>query len=148
MLYLYVIQKRGTPQETLNPYFLAACRCQSHLSAIAEEGSLSERYCLVLEELRLEALRQAERVGTATGTVSRMENLPQENTWNMAPLQMNGNPDPATNFADVMGDASMDFNEGPSTALSDYSDWDHFASMVASGLGNLDEFCNDGSFQF
>ncbi|KAL4886616.1 fungal-specific transcription factor domain-containing protein [Aspergillus karnatakaensis] len=58
MLYIYVIQNRAYPADTYKSYFSAASRCQSHLSAIAEKGSLSERYCLVLEELRVEATRQ------------------------------------------------------------------------------------------
>lgn len=35
-------------------------RCQSQLSTIAEEGSLAERYCLVLEELRKEVVQPLE----------------------------------------------------------------------------------------
>ncbi len=58
MLYIYVIQNRAYPAHVYSAYFTAATRCQSHLSAIAEKGSLSERYCLVLEELRVEATRQ------------------------------------------------------------------------------------------
>ena len=40
----------------------AANQCQSQIARIAEKGSLPERYCLLLEELRVEALRQTERV--------------------------------------------------------------------------------------
>lgn len=38
-------------------YLSAAVKCQTQLSAIAEEGSLTQRYCLVLEELRKEAVK-------------------------------------------------------------------------------------------
>ncbi|KAL4934066.1 Zn(II)2Cys6 transcription factor [Aspergillus undulatus] len=59
ILYIYVIQNRAHLHDSRNnDYFAAATRCQSHLSAIAEKGSLSERYVLVLEELRVEATRQ------------------------------------------------------------------------------------------
>ncbi|KAL4999146.1 fungal-specific transcription factor domain-containing protein [Aspergillus recurvatus] len=58
MLYIHVIQSRALPVHMYGMYLSAATRCQSHLSAIAEKGSLSERYCLVLEELRAEAMRQ------------------------------------------------------------------------------------------
>ncbi|RDW89807.1 fungal specific transcription factor domain-containing protein [Aspergillus mulundensis] len=65
MLYIHVIQSRVPRHMHLHSmYFSAAARCQNHLSAIAERGSLSERYCLVLEELRGEALR---RTGNGNG---------------------------------------------------------------------------------
>ncbi|KAL2787193.1 fungal-specific transcription factor domain-containing protein [Aspergillus keveii] len=74
MLYIYVIQNRAYPAEVYSTYFSAATRCQSHLSAIAEKGSLSERYCLVLEELRVEATRQTRStqnsIPAATNTTS------------------------------------------------------------------------------
>lgn len=66
MLYIYVIQNRACPAHVYSAYFAAATRCQSHLSAIAEKGSLSERYCLVLEELRVEATRQTTPAATDT----------------------------------------------------------------------------------
>ncbi|QGI69985.1 hypothetical protein CEK26_002318 [Fusarium fujikuroi] len=58
VLYIYVIQKWASPPETYSEYFTAAVRCQSHMSTMVEKGSLSERYCFLLEELRVEALRQ------------------------------------------------------------------------------------------
>jgi len=66
MLYIYVIQNRACPAHVYSAYFAAATRCQSHLSAIAEKGSLSERYCLVLEELRVEATRQTTPAAAST----------------------------------------------------------------------------------
>ncbi|KAL4762722.1 Zn(II)2Cys6 transcription factor [Aspergillus foveolatus] len=59
VLYIHVIQSPAIPFHMYSTYLSAATRCQSHLSDIAEKGSLSERYCLVLEELRVEAMRQA-----------------------------------------------------------------------------------------
>ncbi|KAL4746556.1 hypothetical protein BDW72DRAFT_210353 [Aspergillus terricola var. indicus] len=67
MLYIHVIQSRALPFRMYSMYLSAATRCQSHLSAIAEKGSLSERYCLVLEELRVEAMRQAYQPRDAAG---------------------------------------------------------------------------------
>ncbi|KAL6236839.1 hypothetical protein BDW75DRAFT_238923 [Aspergillus navahoensis] len=75
MLYIHVIQSRALPVHMYNMYLSAATRCQSHLSAIAEKGSLSERYCLVLEELRVEAMQQT---GQPSGTAS-------DGSWSFEP---------------------------------------------------------------
>jgi hypothetical protein len=58
VLYVYTIQQRHAPEEKYRGYFDAAARCQSQISALAETKSLAERYSVVLEELRLEALKQ------------------------------------------------------------------------------------------
>ncbi|KAL3467931.1 fungal-specific transcription factor domain-containing protein [Aspergillus heterothallicus] len=76
MLYIYVIQNRTRPAEVYTSYFSAATRCQSHLSAIAEKGSLSERYCLVLEELRVEATRQTKSAPTITTSSTHTSSAP------------------------------------------------------------------------
>ncbi|KAL5044124.1 hypothetical protein BDW71DRAFT_209534 [Aspergillus fruticulosus] len=67
MLYIHVIQSRALPVHVYSTYLSAATRCQSHLSAIAEKGSLSERYYLVLEELRVEAMRQTGQPSDTAG---------------------------------------------------------------------------------
>ena len=61
MLYIYVIQKRANSPEVYDKYLSAAVQCQFQISSIAEKGSLLERYCLLLEELRLEAIRKTGR---------------------------------------------------------------------------------------
>jgi hypothetical protein len=64
ILYVYTIQQGSLPLETYQVYFDAATRSQSKLSRFIESGSLITRYCLMLEELRLEALRQIESEAT------------------------------------------------------------------------------------
>ncbi len=134
MLYVYVIQNREAPPEVYSSYFAAATRCQSHLSGIAEKGSLSERYCLVLEELRLEALRQ-----TSTPGLGGVESHPLE--IGFQPLSMptgtDGSPGGITNYTGQMENAGI-INSMPVSAPCDYSGWDQFFSLVSSGLGNLD----------
>jgi hypothetical protein len=65
VLYVYTIQQRHAPEEQYRKYFDAAARCQSQISSLAEKKSLAERYSVVLEELRLEALKQVEHPGDA-----------------------------------------------------------------------------------
>ncbi|KIX01896.1 uncharacterized protein Z518_07835 [Rhinocladiella mackenziei CBS 650.93] len=147
VLYIYVIQKRASPPEVYSNYFSAATRCQSHISGIAEKGSLSERYCLVLEELRVEALRQTGRIHPSITGLGGMDSHSQENGYQTTSAPMDGNPSAATNYTDLMGEATINFNDMTGSALSDYSGWGQFASMVSSGLGNLDAFLNDDPFK-
>ena len=148
MLYIYVIQKRASPPEVYRDYFTAATRCQSHISGIAEKGSLSERYFLLLEELRVEALRQTERLHPSTAVLRDAE---RQSQWASQPTTSNlvdAVPEGAVDYPDSMGEAMVDFNDIMSGSVaSDYSGWGHFASMVSSGLGNLDVFLNDDPFR-
>jgi hypothetical protein len=147
VLYIHVIQQRASPPEVYSPYFSAATRCQFHISRIAEKGSLSERYCLVLEELRVEALRQTKRMHPTITNLNAMDSHPQENVFPTTSIPTDDSPDSATNYATLMGEAAIDLNGMPASALGDYSGWGQFASIVSSGLGNLDAFLNNGSFE-
>ncbi|KAK7429404.1 hypothetical protein QQZ08_003996 [Neonectria magnoliae] len=147
VLYIYVIQKRASPPEVYSTYFAAAARCQSHISAMAEKGSLSERYCLVLEELRVEALRQAKRMHPGLGA-NVMGGISHGNgVQNTTTVQMDSSPSTATNYTDLLGETTIDLDGMPSSAFSDTSGWGQFASMVSSGLGNLDLFLSEDLFK-
>lgn len=66
ILYVHTIRQSSLslPEDNYQPYLKAATRCQDQIHNIAEEGSLSARYCMVLEELRIEAMKQLQRVPT------------------------------------------------------------------------------------
>ncbi len=132
MLYVYVIQNREAPPEVYSSYFAAATRCQNHLSGVAEKGSLPERYCLVLEELRLEAMRQTSMTGMAD-----IESHPPEMGFQSLSMPTEGNTESIANYASQMENAEI-INSMPVSAPCDYSGWDQFFSLVSSGLGNLD----------
>ncbi|KAL2823018.1 fungal-specific transcription factor domain-containing protein [Aspergillus granulosus] len=166
MLYIYVIQNRAYPAEVYSSYFSAATRCQSHLSAIAEKGSLSERYCLVLEELRVEATRQTRSIPALNHTVAaataprpyphsqtHTHSQPDtpRTTFQSQPSQiplLNHSPGAATSYTDSLDDAAvLDFQAnltGLGLSETDCAGWGHFTSMVSSGLGNLDLFLEGG----
>jgi len=145
VLYLYAIQKRSGPPEVYSQYLSAAIQCQSQISSIAEEGSLLDRYRHLLEELRLEAVRQTdrERFSGLDSAVFASQDEPHPAT---APdTDISGQF--AQNFA---ADATLHATISPNAAIpdlgSEFADWDQFASMVSSGLGNLDAFL--GEYQF
>ncbi|KAJ4258278.1 hypothetical protein NW762_008427 [Fusarium torreyae] len=144
VLYIYVIQKWASPPETYSEYFTAATRCQSHMSAMVEKGSLSERYCFLLEELRVEALRQINRLHPSTHPFGGMEGQSQDNAFqsNVVPMDT---PSDRTSYTDLMGENGMDFNG--MSGVTDFSGWGQFASMISSGLGNLDVFLDDEVFR-
>jgi len=145
VLYLYAIQKRSGPPEVYSEYLSAAIQCQSQISSIAEEGSLLDRYRHLLEELRLEVVRQTDR-----------ERFPVPDPA-VFTSQYGPHPVAAPN-ADLAGqfeqnyaaDATLHTTVSPNAAMpdlaSEFADWDQFASMVSSGLGNLDAFLSEHPF--
>lgn len=127
-------------------YLAAAIQCQSQISSIADKGSLLERYRLLLEELRLEAVRQTSRnrapapsAGAAMNEVGLQPTIAAVDGF----VGQSDHMDFA-NHPSMHG--SIDFGAAIPDQMSDYSGWDQFASMVSSGLGNLDAFLNDDPF--
>lgn len=139
MLYMYALQKRGSPSDSYSAYLSAAVRCQSHLWAIAEKGSLSERYCLVLEELRAEAVRPIE-VAQNWAPSGPFGHRTQQQDLANPQSAMNAAHHTNADYIHTMNDSSFapDMN-----MLADAAGWDQFASMISSGLGNLDVFLSD-----
>lgn len=111
---------------------------------MAEKGSLPERYCLVLEELRVEALRQARLMHP---TMTGLDGQSQGNGFQgPGDIPMDNTPSTSTSQMDLLGETALDFNGMPSSAFNGGSGWGQFASMVSSGLGNFDFFSNDDPF--
>ncbi|KAL6407205.1 finger protein [Ilyonectria robusta] len=57
ILYVYAIQQRSELPESYTRHFRLASKCHAQLESIAVKGSLMQRYGVVLQELRLEVLR-------------------------------------------------------------------------------------------
>ncbi|KAH8655455.1 fungal-specific transcription factor domain-containing protein, partial [Xylariales sp. PMI_506] len=147
VLYIYVIQKQASPPSTYSEYFSAAIQCQSQISRIAEKASLSERYCLVLEELRAEALRQTKRVHGPTNVWEGLNFHGSQDGIHPALLPIDDSPGAATIHTSSIGDGTVDFSGMPPAAGFESTGWGQFASMISSGLGNLDMFFQNDSFQ-
>jgi hypothetical protein len=78
VLYIYRIQEHIVAPGKCEGFFSAGQRCQAQLNCLSDTDCLSKRYCLVLEELRLEAARQTKstHLPAATSTaVSSMTTL-------------------------------------------------------------------------
>jgi hypothetical protein len=135
ILYVYTIQHSNEPNETYNTYFTAAERCQHQIFDTSEPGSLTARYCLVLEELRGEALRQIETLHLPEDQVT-----PNYRSLNTTRADVDGTGSSAVDIAygfptsiadlETLGNLG-DFHFSPSDSLEDLTSWGQFDSMVS-----------------
>ncbi|ETS75567.1 hypothetical protein PFICI_12511 [Pestalotiopsis fici W106-1] len=139
VLYVYAIQQKASPIETYRAYLEAAGTCQGQIFAMAEQGSLTQRYSLVLEELRAEALRHTVGSGSGPKAVSVDQQQPPVTTA----LDGSGNTAavPVTSAPSGMQDMSfqelglilngdMNWEVSPSSSVADGTGWGHFDSLT------------------
>lgn len=117
---------------------------------MAEKGSLSERYCLLLEELRLEAIHQTSSARRPTpnadASCTTDANAPLAHSRVDYAAMQGFQADLEENLALP---TTTDMNALFSDVTPDYGEWDQFASILASGLGNLEGLiCEDFAGQF
>ncbi|KAM0329414.1 hypothetical protein ACHAQA_004721 [Verticillium albo-atrum] len=125
ILYVYTIQKSDESDHTYSSYFAAATRCQNQLANIAEPGSLVARYCLILEELRTEAIRQIDKT---TGLANGAPDVNANNDAFAAGQNALLGSDLGVADGNVFG--GFDFNVSPSDSLAEMTSWGQFDSMV------------------
>ncbi|KAF2997011.1 hypothetical protein E8E14_004293 [Neopestalotiopsis sp. 37M] len=145
VLYVYAIQQKACPIETYRAYLEAAGTCQGQIFAMAEQGSLTQRYSLVLEELRAEALRQ-----TVGGGGSGPQAAPSGHQHPPVTAALDGSINSAavavtaapTDMQDLsfqeLGlilNGDMNWEVSPSSSVADGTGWGHFDSLVSSGFG-------------
>ena len=138
ILYVYTIQHSKEPEEVYRPYLAAAERCQQQIMKVAGEGSLTSRYCVVLEELRAEAVRQiapaaaAPEERPAQQPYSTMDARAEE----VEPFSSNMGGLPAGFSITSPGLAAMgqldDLHVSPGDSLGDLTGWGQFDSMVGT----------------
>ncbi|KAF2009103.1 hypothetical protein BU24DRAFT_497644 [Aaosphaeria arxii CBS 175.79] len=137
ILYVYTVQQRTAPPAECQNYYFAATQCQRHLANLAEPGSLVERYCLVLEELRKEALSVIERPLRPAGSDMIESGVPPINI-DQGPSVLDGQvsfPNPG------VGDP-VDFQSSPENSLADMAAWLQFESMAVSGFSQHPQWFN------
>ncbi|KAB8242129.1 hypothetical protein BDV35DRAFT_384314 [Aspergillus flavus] len=141
ILYVYTIQHSKEPGDVYGPFFAAAERCQQQIMNIAEEGSLTSRYCLVLEELHAEAVRQITPVQPSVDQQTQTHYAMEMRSGDIENLTSNVG-DFATEFAmaapNLVGLGPLDdFHVSPSASLEDLTGWDQFESMKMSLQGKV-----------
>ncbi|TVY36562.1 D-galactonate dehydratase [Lachnellula occidentalis] len=153
VLYVYAIQQRHTPQDKYQSYIDAAKKCQTQISSLAENESLAQRYSVVLEELRLEAVKQTQQQVESQNANSDMASMLQRNSAVFQAStysgQMSGANQPPLPGSAVAGDLFPDISDGtmfggaqnvttPSSLMADLTSWGEFDSLVTAGVGGLD----------
>ncbi|KAM0252598.1 hypothetical protein ACHAQJ_007635 [Trichoderma viride] len=138
ILYVYTIQKSNEPEELYSSYLSAATRCQDQLSNLAEDGSLVARYCLVLEELRLEALRQTKQgqINARSPTQRQAASMPNAangtEAFGTADDGTMGVTDLGANMTDMGGIG--DIYVTPTDSLAEMTGWAQFDAMVSVSM--------------
>jgi hypothetical protein len=164
VVYVYVIQRQSAPQATYAAYLAAAVVCQGQIARLAESGSLTQRYSLVLEELRLVTLQQTDAFQTAVdaegGGLSNgvgYNNLnsqlqPDFSSMNSQQQQHQQTQQTALNLSAVplaggliggLASGLANWNGSPSSSLADVTSWGYFDSMVSSGFWPLDSLLSE-----
>ncbi|KAI1858408.1 uncharacterized protein JN550_012692 [Neoarthrinium moseri] len=142
VLYVYVIQQKSSPPDVYQKYLEAADTCQTQILSVAAKGSLTQRYCLVLEELRREAWRQTTglEVPVVFDPQSMREHSPPVTSQPLPTVAIGGEmAEPAVQYPDlaIPGDF-INWNASPSSSLADITSWGQFDSMVTSGFSGLE----------
>jgi hypothetical protein len=159
VLYIYRIQQHLSTPGTCEGYFAAGQKCQRQLETISESDCLARRYCLVLEELRLEAVRQtntplnlAESALPAVGAHERNASsvlplsaaTPQSDAAQGLTSAFYGNVPPTPESA-IFNPDYMPSN----SVMADLTSWGQFDSLVTAGIGIFDGgFQGDNGFGF
>ncbi|KAF2012015.1 hypothetical protein BU24DRAFT_465587 [Aaosphaeria arxii CBS 175.79] len=158
VLYIYRIQQHLVEPGKCEGFFTAGQRCQAQLNAISESDTLSQRYCLVLEELRIEAARRtssssrpaAPTNGNITdspslATATRLDDptIPQAqsalNVTSSTPQSDTEAPFPGNFYNGMPTPESAIFSNNflpNSSIMADLTSWGSFDSLVTAGIGS------------
>ncbi|KAL6150293.1 hypothetical protein ACJQWK_00501 [Exserohilum turcicum] len=168
VLYIHRIQQGlGVKNNVeIEGYFEKGVECQKQLETVTDTDCLARRYCLVLEELRVEAERQSTRLlnpveatatamppatdeATTTSTTSTTSmNLDTERPTLLGPptpLPAPANPSMPALQDTLLGNSAF----GPDLfSWSDLASWGQFEGFVTAGNGMYDGMLGDDEFQF
>lgn len=133
VLYVFSIQQKASIPEAQDRHLSVAIRCQEQMSMIAEEHSLARRYCLVLDELRKEAIRHSEQKPLDDQIMVAADDTHSQHHENLGPEEAVlaeaagfGQHSLASDVNDMNG-----FEASPGSSLYDMSGWGTFDSMVS-----------------
>lgn len=165
VLYIYRIQQHLVTTGQDEGYFSAGQKCQRQLESLSETDSLARRYCLVLEELRVEAMRQSRQLSDPATTPLPLSSDPAatnagiQDTLLPTSTQQTDSASPSglgsayysTNNIPLTPESAV-FNPNylpSSSIMSDLTSWGQFDSLVTAGIGMFDGgFQGDNGFGF
>jgi hypothetical protein len=102
------------------------------MASIAEPGSLTSRYCLVLEELRLEAMRLIEKQTILEQMGHENHSIAIAAGMHGDTSALNGNEATAAMMVNYGNGDTMDFYTSPGSSVADIASWIEFESMVSN----------------
>ncbi|KAL3293700.1 fungal specific transcription factor domain-containing protein [Colletotrichum asianum] len=163
ILYVYAIQQRAEAPEKYSFCFQLASKCHSLYERNSVKGTLTQRYGVVLQELRLEVLRNNNYLASTSPIQAGGDYAPCEMMTARNPLTATENYNvrargqfddlhPRSNattsqIENPTEDQLVNGNAGPvasvdalNTGLFQISDWGQFDSLVTGGIGSLDAF--------
>jgi len=155
VLYIYRIRQHLVTPGTCEGYFSAGQKCQRQLESVSETDCLARRYCLVLEELRLEAVRQVNK-SQGAATIDTPTPFGIDATSTLQQAFADAAPSPSQNqysYANIPTPESAVFNPSflpNSNIMADLTSWGQFDSLVTAGIGLFDSagMQGDGGFGF
>jgi hypothetical protein len=134
---VYTIQQRNEPREKYQTYLAVAERCQGHISRMGKDDSLAQRYSVVLEELRLEAVKSTQQHSETrniafgmTSAIQQTSTQPGDSIGKQQQVELHL---PGDMFSDdpnenMFGTA---YNETtPTSLMADLTSWGEFDSLV------------------
>jgi hypothetical protein len=175
VLYIYRIQQHLETPGTCEGYFSAGQKCQRQLETISQSDCLARRYCLVLEELRLEAMRQTNsplgldaqpqttaavvtpQDGSEVPLMQQQQQQQHQVSASTATHQHQGEGLAGGSFYGGMpagpesgGGGLYNTDYVPSNSImADLTSWGQFDSLVTAGIGIFDGgFQGDNGFGF
>lgn len=156
VLYIYRIQQHLITPGLCEGYFAAGQKCQRQLESVSGTDCLAQRYCLVLEELRVEASRTSGRLSNASETPrpppSDVTPTVGEPGIQDAILPTSSTPQQAETASPGLGNFynpnaiplppdDTGFNANyltSSSVMADLTSWGQFDSLVTAGIGMFD----------
>lgn len=166
VLYIYRIRQHLLTPGECEGYFAAGQKCQRQLESIGETDCLARRYCVVLEELRLEAVRQTNQqnrsdttgttplplsgTGIAEQTQINASVLPLSDTTAQSSTSPNMTGPFYNNVPQTPDSTIFDSSYLPSNSvMADLTSWGQFDSLVTAGIGIFDGgYQGDSNFGF
>lgn len=139
ILYFLAIQNRAEAPEAYMKYFRLASRCHAQIEDIATKGSLMDRYGVVLQELRLEVLRNKNQLDPMSGpqvggaSMSGDADATPVETRDQAPPRIDPALQGSTSGAQLVADAAgnaVDSMGSFDSALLHMAGWGQFDSLV------------------
>ena len=138
VLYVYTIQQHTAQDERYRRYFDAAAKCQSQITAMAQQASLAQRYGVVLEELRLEAIKQTRNIGHNMASTQPNWQRNIDTVLGHLPNHANdegnilGTEQGHSGFDSTSNGGFDSHNATPTSLLADLTSWGNFDSLVRS----------------